>query len=481
MLLWIKNNYQKIFIFLIYFLTFIYLIFPYSDFDWGWHFKYGEYFFKNGKILRDEIFSWTMPYYKWANHSWLYDIILYLNYTKLGFLGLSISGALVASLIFFVATFSFKLSYLQLGFLSLLYILISNVNFTQALRSQYFGLLLITILTFLLIRARKNKKILFFIPPLFLLWANLHGTFTLGFIILTVFLISNIFTKNKDHFWPLLLVTAISFFLTLVNPFTYRIYIVGLKHFSNPWLTNIIEWLPSTYCRACNFPFFILFMLILAIQFIKRKKASDIPFIIILVFLAYQAIIHRRYLSMFMAFALPYISFILSEANEAKKKMRDNKYISLMFFLTLLGFLAYAIFLKIPKYNLFSYSFRDYCKYSTNCSVDMAEFLLKNPPKGKGLNFYDWGGFLIGYGINTKLFIDGRMHLWSYQGHMPFYDYMESYYAGNLNLFNSFDFDWIIARHDAPVLKNISENPMIWGFWRIAYTDDKGVYLVKIR
>ena len=63
---------------LIYSALFVYLIYPYSDFDWGWHYRYGEYFFTHHQILRHDIFSWTMPGYEWVNHSWLYDLVLYV-------------------------------------------------------------------------------------------------------------------------------------------------------------------------------------------------------------------------------------------------------------------------------------------------------------------------------------------------------------------------------------------------------------------
>ena len=85
---------------LVYLGLLLYFIYPYSDYDWGWHYRYGEYFFTQGKVLRHDIFSWTMPGYEWVNHSWLFDLLLYVLYTRFGFIGLSATGALLGLLTF---------------------------------------------------------------------------------------------------------------------------------------------------------------------------------------------------------------------------------------------------------------------------------------------------------------------------------------------------------------------------------------------
>ena len=53
---------------------------PLSDSDFGWHLKYGEYFFKTGQILRKNVFSLEMPDYRWVNSSWLTDVVTYYIY-----------------------------------------------------------------------------------------------------------------------------------------------------------------------------------------------------------------------------------------------------------------------------------------------------------------------------------------------------------------------------------------------------------------
>ena len=102
---------------ILYLAVFIFSINLPTDPDLGWHLKYGQYFLKTGEVLRDNIFSTMMPYYNWVNHSWLSDILIYLVYLKSGFIGISLLGAGIVTLLFLFCqkllnwTFGVKLLY----------------------------------------------------------------------------------------------------------------------------------------------------------------------------------------------------------------------------------------------------------------------------------------------------------------------------------------------------------------------------------
>src|SRR3990167_8945503 len=95
---------------LVYLFVFIFFLNLPTDPDLGWHLKYGEYLFKTGHILRDNIFSTMMPDYKWVNHSWASDLLVYFFFDKLGFFGVTILGAVVITLTFYFFAKAFRLS-----------------------------------------------------------------------------------------------------------------------------------------------------------------------------------------------------------------------------------------------------------------------------------------------------------------------------------------------------------------------------------
>ena len=81
------------------------------DPDLGWHLKYGQYFFQNQKVLKENIFSVEMPNYQWVNHSWFSDLITYGIFNNFGFLGLSVAAAMVVALTFYFFSKASKMSF----------------------------------------------------------------------------------------------------------------------------------------------------------------------------------------------------------------------------------------------------------------------------------------------------------------------------------------------------------------------------------
>ena len=186
-------------------------LYPLSDADLGWHLKYGEYFLNNHQILKTNTFSYTLADYQWVNHSWMYDIVVALINQIGKFQLISIFGALLVG-------FSFVII-LQPTFYSLLLLPIgwylASPLLSTGLKSHYVSLLLFT-LTIRIISS-KQIKYLYFLPFIFLLWANFHGQFLFGFGIVLIYFIVNFF-KNKKIPKRSAFILFISFIVTFINP-----------------------------------------------------------------------------------------------------------------------------------------------------------------------------------------------------------------------------------------------------------------------
>ena len=154
----------------LYFFIFVFSIYPYSDTDWGWHYQYGEYFFKTGTILKKDIFSWTMTGYRWINPSWLYDVFLYMFFKYTGFAGLMVIGGLVALLVYYISIKPFKLQIWQKIILGLFSFDLITLILRQSLRSQILILPCYPILAIILIKSqKKTENFIFFAFNLYFL------------------------------------------------------------------------------------------------------------------------------------------------------------------------------------------------------------------------------------------------------------------------------------------------------------------------
>lgn len=486
----IKFNREIIFTALIYIALFLFCLYPYTDYDWGWHYKYGEYFFKNGQLLMSDPFSWSMAGYQWVNHEWLYDLLLYTLFNAVSFTGLSIIGAAIAVLTFHFAIRGIKVRFLEKGVLAFFYgYLISGVLF-QSIRSQVIGLLFMALtMYFVRLCFQKNKKILLVFPPFFLLWANLHGTFAFGLLIVALALgqsfIYSLEKKSKGTFVldKYVLLFGLSFIVsvavTFINPYTYHVYLEVLRHFSNPLLPLITEWTPV------RFPSMFYFMVVAFTALLVTAISTDswkkpyyrINFfgIIIFLFTFFLALGARRYVAIFMVVNLGFIALYFQNLNLNFERFRTA---SLFMIVALLIALQIGVHNRVVTKNLFTYNYSDYCMFGSSCSEKFMQYAASHPPQGKGFNFYDWGGYLIGRGFPTKLFIDGRMHLWKAQnGYSPMSQYASMYYDGNIALFKSYKFDWLLLATNSPINRLVEEGKA--GSFTKKFEDGYMVYYVK--
>lgn len=469
----------SIFSILLYVCLFLYLIYPYSDFDWGWHYRYGEYFFTHWQPLRNDIFSWTMTDYAWINTSWFYDLIVYALSRSTGFFGLSATGALISTLTFYVAVKTAKSSLWQTGVLAILYVFLVKGVVWEGLRSQMIGFLFLSILVHLLSKSDSSRKPIFCIPFLFFFWANTHGSFLLGLFILGIavlmkFLIHELEAQRAR----LAIILVFSVFATLINPFSYRIYIEIFHHFNNPLLKNIVEWMPVKFSLT-NVEYDVLlgYFVLLGIGFWRRNNVRDANFFMIAALFGFYALTARRNWAVFAVATLPFAALSLKTIS---RNIRSDwlQWTTWISYIGVVVLVTAAVVVRLPKFHIWSHTFEDYCMFSSGCSEGLTQFLLKSPPKGRGLNKYSWGSYLIGRGVQMQTFIDGRMAIWIRDGFTPVTEYKRIYLLGDTKKFNDSHFDWLIVGSDFLLLDRVKSSTDL-GEWTVVYSDDKAQYFVR--
>lgn len=471
------NKYKdKIILISVYVVTFLSLIYPYSDKDWGWHYKYGEYLFTHGHLLLKDIYTWTMNGYLWVNHEWLFDPVIYLVFKYTGYFGAALAGTVVMFFCFYLLTKDHKLSYWKLAILAIFFINITESQANEGFRAQVLALIPLTLLIYLLVKAWQNVKHIYFIPPLMLLWVNMHGTFLYGLLIEAVFFAVYFFVFPKRRLL-LIGVGLLSLIVTFFNPFKLNVYTEILKHTSSPYLQNVYEWMPITKnCNDCHTPTFFIYLALIALSFIEQPTAQNLPFLISAIILVVPTISYRRNLSIFIITTIP---LLVSYLESLKFDLSKYKITPFVLMTALIILIEYNLFSRLPGFNFYKYNEENYCHYSSGCSVGITNYLLDSPPKGYGFNFYDEGGYLIGKNVPFSIFIDGRMHMWQTKdGYYPFADYIGIYYDNNIDKFNQYNFNWVIVPTDSSLATNIM-NGGVQGDWVTGYRDQWQTYFIK--
>ncbi len=482
---------QKYFLIVLPFLfIFIASIYRPYDADLGWHLKYGEHFVKTGQILKENTFSTEMSDYIWPNTSWGTDILTYLFYSGGGFLGVSILGAIVITLTFFIYSKAFKLTFFEQAIVFPLIVLFENPVNQVSFRGQLLSLLFLGVLLFLLTRFEEGKKKLIFLSvPLFLLWANMHGQYILGLGIFALWILfylakklwtdnfafKNFFSKNLTGIKLLLAGYLGSLIATLIHPFGIEIYTVALRHFSNPDLKFIMEYLPF---EDLSQPWWnqmivaIIFLFGIISLFFNEQFKEKLPYVGITTLLYALSWWVRRY-----AWAMYYTAFPLIQpvANFLKPDSEKNTKIAAT--LLFIFYIGIVLMFKYPFTQFTSMNWDTYCNDYLNCSAKSVEFIRDNKLTKDLLTFYNWGGYMIWQYPEVKPSIDGRMHLWVDDKGYSAFDYYYPFEQNSDDVDKS-KYKVVLISPEKPLYDRLIKLSQLKK-WKMVYQDEKAAVFVR--
>ncbi len=475
--------------FILLFGVFIGSLFYPTDPDLGWHLKYGESFFENGKVLKENTFSRLMPDYRWNNSSWGTDLISYQTFNNFGFLGLSVLGALVVTLTFFFIGIAAKLDIFEksLIFPLLLYLTlpVNQVSF----RGQLLSLLLIAVMYWALSKYQelKDKKLILFIIPLFTLWSNLHGEFVLGLALfglwVAIYLLKEYYFNYRKKLKTLFikekfLITALllSCISVLISPFGLGVYVETFGHIEDPLQASIVEFLPPDSFSFVWWHQLLAGMALtlgIALYGTGRRTFDLAPFYLPSFILFIFTFWIRRYAWPFYYSAVfllkPLISFIKPETQKYQL-IASSVFISL--------FLLVSVWSKYPFTDFKNMNWDTYCIKSISCTPGAANVVLKNKLNNeKLLTIYDYGGWLIWNYKEIKPTIDGRMHLWrNEKGYSAF----EYYYPIEQNLedIDKSRYNAVLTSNKKPIYNRLVELRRE-GKWEAIHVDKYGAVFIR--
>jgi len=297
-------------------------------------------------------------------------------------------------------------------------------------RPQFFSFLFTLILVLLLERFREkpeSRTPLFFIPPLMMLWANMHAGFVFGIAVIVIYTLaeaSKLFVDKSVFGRPLekksvliLSVTALAaVFFSYINPDFNGQILTTLESHTNKDLVNMIYGINREYTspvqemsiyygnRLSTSIFFCLlgFVSIVSLLNVARTKSADVTVFALIVFSSVAALTAVRYIPFFIATALPlsrHYSFFKSAAFPGKWIASDiprglaegsfqfiRKY---LIYILLVAFYIFAIVFGLKDYSrILSYDRSDYPE-------DAANFLLENKIASNIFNQFNKGSYLL--------------------------------------------------------------------------------------
>ncbi|MFC1591983.1 hypothetical protein ACFL43_05625 [Thermodesulfobacteriota bacterium] len=248
---------------------------------WG-HTLFGLDILQTGAIPRIDLYSYTSGGQPWINHEWLSEVIfggLYLAGGANGIMLLKLLG-------FGVAFVLLRSIARQKGLVLEMRLLLAGLTISilqhgLAFRPQLFTYLLFTLLVHLLLA--PGKKYRWLIPPLLLLWVNLHGGFLMGLAAVGVYTcceLAGAARAGRFRRFPALLgLAGASLLATLGNPYGWKLWAFLGDSLSRP-RPNITEWQSVSLMSWDWVEFKVLCLVFLAAIGLSRRKKK--PWLLVL-------------------------------------------------------------------------------------------------------------------------------------------------------------------------------------------------------
>lgn len=427
--------------------------------DTWWHLRVGQEIWKAQSPLFTDTLSFTAAGSVWRNHEWLAQLIFYGLYSIGGMPLLTFAGAMLVAaawaLSWQLMTGSAKVRVLLTG------LALPSFATAWSLRPHLITLALLPLIVLCVVR---NK--LRWLPPIFLLWANLHGGFMLG---LGVMAVASTAIGVKDFArWPALTAAfLLSAAATLVNPLGIHLWVVIFESIGRGTSIGITEFRPAQLMAPEDLSFWISSILLVGLAVQRAKPLwsdSSWPLVATSLVLIPSSFRYGRNIPPYLLLAIPALThlFAMRSRSSGSPRARRREHgsfntavVAALLTLAVLG-VAYAWTARIARLQ-----WEPLPPGAINAVEGCPERLY---------NRYDDGGFLIWFVPSKRVFVDSR------QDPYPL-EFLQEHRRSE----NSGDYASVFARYGihcallppaSPVAKNLRRDR-----WQPIYQDSRWMVL----
>ncbi len=381
---------------------------PVGDSDVFWQLALGRDTLASG-IQRVDAYSWTVAGRSVSIDQWLGQVALAESWQLGAWQGLvalrAVAIALLVGLVVYAALREAPARPLAAVLAALPAVVLSRFVWTE--RPELLGFVCFAALVVLLRASHESDRPLYLIPPLMILWANVHGSFALGAGLVGLVAVSG-FVIEPMRRRQYGLVAAATLLATLATPGGVGAWTAPGFHLLHP-PREIQEWSVPDVTTLPGALFAVALFATLATALLARSRAPREA--IVLVPVLFVSLIATRQLPFFAIAAAPYLARYggeaiaelavaipavirgrlprLSTAGRPPGRMADG--VALGAGAAILA-IAMATGIGVPDVS------------------GQPVAALASLREGPGMfNHYDWGGYLIASAPRTPVFIDGRL------------------------------------------------------------------------
>ena len=456
-----------------------------TDPDVWWHLRTGQLIVQNHRVFHTDPFSFTRFGQPWINHEWLSDVLIFALYRGAGWGGLIVGFAIVI-------TGAFLLLFLRCPGRPYLAAFMTAWGAVAScslwgVRPQMLSLFLTSVFLIILERAEERPSLLWFTPPLMLLWVNLHAGFPVGLGLMALFAAGKLLELGfspgaRKEVYPelrrLLLLLVLCLAIVPLNPYGTQMYLYPLATLRSPAIQNYVEeWLSPDFHQIIFLPVMLMLLAMVAAVAWSPRRLSATEILLLLV-TAGAALLSVRHIPIFVLVAVP----ILSAQIQAWWRVRHPPGKARILFKLVdpaaswVNGVVMACWLALSIVWIHSIIARQSATESRTFPEAAVSFVETTGPLGPILNQYNWGGYFI-WKLYPKyqVYIDGRTDL--FEGSIM----EEAQVLYSLSspswpqLLDRWQIRTVILPPDTPLVAALRQNDG----WKLIYADPQAVILTR--
>lgn len=466
----------------------------YADTDlWG-HVFFGDAVLRHRGLIAADPYSYSAAGHAWLNHEWLSEVLMGGVYGLFGAVGLKFLKFIcsAATILMLAAAEGETGAPLAAQFAVLIgaaFALAPQMQF----RPQIFTFAFVAALLAGLARDNYGRPApLWLAIPALALWANLHGGFFIGIVILGLYtgvsaIQDFVAGRGPARARRLAAVTIAGTLATLLTPYGLEGWYTVAHSLTNPMTRQVMaDWRPLTAVVELEFHgshaglFFLLCVIAIlgtaALSFLLTPRGGDLPLVVIAAVMTLAAFMSVRNMALAIITAsVPLTRHLgLIFAAERASALVDNGAGTKPLALTrptqaIIGVLAVTV---ACVSGLFSRSIPAAATYPDRAVA----FMQAHDLHGNILNCFAWGQYLIWHTApQSKVFIDGRFDL-VYPPKIVT-DYLDFYNrapdAGHV--LESYPHDFVLLPPGAPAYGFMAARKD----WKLIYRDSNAALFVR--
>jgi hypothetical protein len=251
--------------------------------DVFWQMAAGQWMLAHHAVIGLDPFSYTESHRHWVSTEWGSEVILASLYKVVGAAAYNLIAIFTGSLCLICTMLYARALGARGGRLAAIVLVLAMgiVGYVGQDRGLSFSLIWLPLELLILTKARTNQRLLWWLPPLCLLWVNTHGSILVGLAVLAAelgwslaptVLVERLGGRGRSPFPArLALIGLISLGAACISPYGPRLLTYDLSVAHNPQIGKYIEeWQSPNFGSIVVVATFLIFLAVIVVALRRR-------------------------------------------------------------------------------------------------------------------------------------------------------------------------------------------------------------------